>query len=770
MSSFSIKKLEPSEPLTLYSDLDKSIEFGESYATSVQESEQYGKVYYLGGLEVYNLNTVNLSEETIARFYNALESGNIYYAVFPNDQRKGRLPLVLNKKTRAFIETLPELVNNPKLKWYLYELPGNIDPDNNERRGSDFVTDSDENEITLKYEEIAELIDSYGMVNEQEKSNTFLSDEEVEAEESINADEDNKKDNTKEPKKTEENEIKNDEAEESESKNDETEENSVNSKDEKPSSQPSTDDETPSRESEFEKMMLEEDEGEDEDFENEVNYEEVFASPKNNRSSDENNQTNSESSSQQEINTEEIKDTEHMDIANIQNNNTKQSNDSSQVSERAFISDRTKQYIQLPSIVKEIINDISLPKFTKYPTNNIHDVTSNTMKKEVNDSNERIKEIENSIKREAAQIYRDDMYQSYLAITTELDTETGNETVRELYQKYEQEKSDLDQDFDQEIIDKKKDLENIFYGEAFEKYKEEINAQIEKWYNDERYDQDVTQPLDEYKRKRKEDYESRKLEKTSDYNEWLKKVEDKAIGQDQQEAIKRMNTFISNKMNESLTHIENLQRRMDQVNQSLSQIEYQERANENIRKNFGTDLEQDEQAKIYKRKLDTAIEDKAQLDAAFKKFEAETKEQKKAIDESHKKEVEKLNKDHSNLIKELNDEKEKLEKDNREKEEAATLAKKNSDDNAKKTGFKFAGIATLATAVVIGGCSAVTNHTKQSSNNELIEQQQNKLKSTNKKLDEQEKVLKDKDTEIQKQKDKLKKEQDKNKKRSKDSK
>lgn len=769
MSSFSIKKLEPSEPLTLYSDLDKSIEFGESYATSVQESEQYGKVYYLGGLEVYNLNTVNLSEETIARFYNALESGNIYYAVFPNDQRKGRLPLVLNKKTRAFIETLPELVNNPKLKWYLYKLPGNIDPDNNERRGSDFVTDSDENEITLKYEEIAELIDRYGMVNEQEKSNTFLSDEEVEAEETINADEDNKKDDTKESKKSNTETTK--ENESSESENDETEENPVNSKAEKPSSQPRTDNETPSSESEFEKMMLEDGEDEDGDFENEVSYEEVFANPENNQPSDENNQTNSESSSQQqENNTEEIKDTEHMDIANIQNNNTKQSNDSSQVSERTLISNRTKQYIQLPSIVKEIINDISLPKFTKYPTNNVHDVTSNTMKKEVNDSNERIKEIENSIKREAAQIYRDAMNQSYLAISSELDTQTGNETVRELYQKYEQEKANLDQDFDQDIIDKKKQLEDIFYGDAFERYKEEINAQIEKWYNNERYDQDVTQPLDEYKRKRKEDYENRKLEKTSDYNEWLKKVEDKAIGQDQQEAIKRMNTFISNKMNESLTHIENLQRRMDQVNQSLSQIEYQERANENIRKNFGTDLEQDEQAKIYKRKLDTAIEDKAQLDAAFKKFEAETKEQKKAIDESHKKEVEKLNKDHSNLIKELNDEKEKLEKDNREKEEAATLAKKNSDDNAKKTGFKFAGIATLATAVVIGGCSAVTNHTKQSSNNELIEQQQNQLKSTNKKLDKQEKELKDKDTEIQKQKDELKKEQDKNKKRSKDSK
>ena len=120
MSSFSIKKLETTEPLNLYSDLNKSIEFGEGYATSTQEHDIYGKVYYLGGLEVYNLNTANLSEETIARFFNALESGNIYYAVFPDDQRKGRLPLVLNKKTRAFLETLPELLNNKEVKWFLY--------------------------------------------------------------------------------------------------------------------------------------------------------------------------------------------------------------------------------------------------------------------------------------------------------------------------------------------------------------------------------------------------------------------------------------------------------------------------------------------------------------------------------------------------------------------------------------------------------------------------------------------------------------------------
>lgn len=78
-----------------------------------------------------------------------------------------------------------------------------------------------------------------------------------------------------------------------------------------------------------------------------------------------------------------------------------------------------------------------------------------------------------------------------------------------------------------------------------------------------------------------------------------------------------------------MANIGSLQRRMDQVNQSLSQIEYQERANENIRKNFGTDLEQDEQAKIYKHKLDKALEDKAQLDADLKSLKQKPNRRKR---------------------------------------------------------------------------------------------------------------------------------------------
>lgn len=747
MSSFSIKKLETTEPLNLYSDLNKSIEFGEGYATSTQEHDIYGKVYYLGGLEVYNLNTANLSEETIARFFNALESGNIYYAVFPDDQRKGRLPLVLNKKTRAFLETLPELLNNKEVKWYLYELPGDIDPDNNERRGSNFITDDNEKEIGLRYDEIEEHISSYGFVKKQESNDNIFTTEE---------DDNNTEENVDDSKGHDTNSFV------SEDKS-ENLENNHSSELEKDSSPVESTEQGEPQMDEFEKMMYEDefkDERNDSEYEEDVSFDEVFAEPKDEPKKEE------QRSTQAEETNDSPKETEDIDIANIDNQSSENSKDNIVESERTLISNRTKQFIQLPAVVEEIIDDISLPRFTDYPTNDVYNVTSNTMKKEIQDSNARIQDLESSIKREARQLYRDYMYQSYISITRELDTENGNDNIKDAFNKYIDSKEQLDQEFDQELSDKKVELEEIFYGQRFEDYKAEVNAQIRKWYEDEYYKKDVIEPLDDYKQKRQIDYDNRKVDKTSDFNQWLKMVEDTAIGQDQQEAIQKIAEFIKQERNKSMANIGSLQRRMDQVNQSLSQIEYQERANENIRKNFGTDLEQDEQAKIYKHKLDKALEDKAQLDADLKKFEAETKQKKKEIDETHKKELEKLNKDHSELIKQLKNEKETLEKDNRKKEEQAATAKKESDSNAKKTGVKFAGVATLATAIVIGGCSMVTNHSKESDNNHKIEQQQKELKSTNKKLDSQEKQLKDKDSEIKKQKDKVKKAQEQAKKSS----
>ncbi|MBG1130535.1 hypothetical protein F6Q80_00070 [Staphylococcus aureus] len=713
MSSFSIKKLEPSEPLNLYADLNQSIEFGEGFATSVLEHEEYGKIYYLGGLEVYNLNSANLSEETIARLYNALESGNIYYAVFPDDQRKGRLPLVLNEKTRAFLRTLPELLHNKAVKWYLYQLPGDIDPDNNEKRGSDFVTDKDGNELELTFEDLEKQITDYGFVKEQEEDEAVFESEE----ESNDNDKSNNRSNDGETETNTEEKVQ------------------KTTNDLKPK--------MPHDESDdFEKTMFEDDEFENpEDTDNEdAEYDKVFSQTNNTKT-----QTNDVRDSSDEVNFLE---------------ETEQKNNDENVSELTLISNRTKKYIKIPKMVEDIIENITLPKFSEYPDNNVYTVTSNTMKKEINDCNEHINELEQSIKREAVQQYRDYMYQAYLSITKELNTETGNDIVKSTYLKCLNTKTELENQFDQDVIDKKAELEDIFYGQAYENYKAEVKAQIKKWYEDKYYEKNVTKPLDDYTNKRKEVYEDRKLERTADFNDWLKTIEDVAIGQDQQKAIKKTTEFIQHKVNEAMGNIEVLQKRMDQVNQSLAQLEYQERANEHIRKNFGTNIEQDEQAKIYQQKLKTAIEEKAELDAAFKKFEAKANAQQKSMQESYKKELEEINENHNKLIEELKNEKEAIEKDNRDKEALVNNARRNTASHAKKTGVKFAGIASVVTAIVVGGCSMITNHSSVADNNSKIEQQKKEIRKTNEKIKKQEDSLESKNKEIESQKEEIKKAQD----------
>lgn len=735
MSNFSIKRLEASEPLNLYSDLNKAIEFGESYATSTFSTGKEGRLYFLGGLDVYELNTASLSEETIGRFSNALETGNIYYAVFPNDQRKGRLPLVLDKKTRAFLSTLPEIIDNDKINWYLYKLPSDIDPDNNERRGSEFVTDEDGQKVKFTFSEIGEQIGNYGHVKEQKNKNSvFITESEQEEEKEDKVDKEDRAE--KQEAKAQLNKEDRSDKEEKEQKNDErkkTEEESNENKINKGTNDGVDD--------EFEEMMHEDgflDENETDAIEDSDDFETAMAETdgqkyKNNQTSD-------------------------YDLANI---SYTEENDDTNDKYTEEIGKRTKKYVQLPSVVESIIEDVSLPKFTDYPINEVHNVTSNTMQKEVNDSNVRIADLEKKIKQEAKQLYRDYMSQSHQAITSELDKEKGNEVIRSAYAKHLEEKELLYQQFDIEVEEKKTELEERFYGQAFEDYKAEIKAQIRKWYEDARYEKDVLKPLALFKEERRKDYEERKLNKDSDFNEWINVIEDTAIGQDQQKAIQRISTFIRNKINESMANIESLQRRMDQVNQSLAQIEYHERATENIRKSFGTELKKDEQANAYKRKLDTALEDKADLDAAFKAFREKTKQQQKEMDESHKEALEKLNEDHSKIIQNLKHEKEILSKDNQEKENAAISAKKESASHAKKTGFKFAGVATLATAIVVGGCSMVTNHSKQNDNSQKIEQQQKELKSSNEKLKEQSQQLKEKDKEIQNQKDIARQEKEK---------
>ncbi|WP_281512791.1 hypothetical protein, partial [Mammaliicoccus vitulinus] len=99
MSEFNLKNLEPSVPQRIYSELNESVNFGDVEATAKTEYEEQSG-YLLGGLLLTDILSTSLSEDTIGKLSNALSSDNVSYAVFPNDIRKGQLPLILTNQVR----------------------------------------------------------------------------------------------------------------------------------------------------------------------------------------------------------------------------------------------------------------------------------------------------------------------------------------------------------------------------------------------------------------------------------------------------------------------------------------------------------------------------------------------------------------------------------------------------------------------------------------------------------------------------------------------
>lgn len=725
MGAFSVKKIEVSEPITMYSDLENAIEFGESFATSrIEDSD--GRGYLLGGLEVSNLNESNLSEETIARLSNALEAGNISYALFPDDQRKGRLPLILDKNSRLFLETtLKELIENPHVKWYLYKLPGDIDPDNNETRGSSYVLDEEERPIVLKFEEIATYLDGFGFVEAQVSSNIFDtlteevnkdSAEEFTSDDSHNeyyegvfgfGDEDEDEDET------------------------ETIGDSDDLKDEEESNY---DDNV----QDFAEMFSEGD-----------NFDKKESSSEKDEILDIEDEEEIESISNEtdlvDVNEESSKD--------IENEGVEVSEDVKQEE----IVENASDYVLLPTEVKEIINRIELPKFSDFPTDSIYKVTANTMQKEVQDANAKIISIENNIKREAIKIYRTNMAHSYDSIATELNTETGNETVKNYYQTTINAQNDLDIEFDNDLKAKESELVDEFYGQRFENYKAEVLAKLQVWFENEHYDEFVNEPLEDYKNKRKEFYEDRKVDKLTQFNTWLKSLETTARGKDQQGAMLAIDDYVNNQLNLAMAHINALQERMDEVNHSLSQTEYQEKANENLRETVGKNLETDEQAKIYKAERDKALEQKIKLDTQFAEFKASVEEETRKAKEQYEKSLVDMKAQHKNEIEEHISKQTELEKQRREEEVKASQTTDEINKKVKKKTFKFVGITAIASALIFGGGTALSLNGKDSDHEKKIESQQTQIKKSEDRLKAQEEQIKSKEDQIKSKDEEIKK-------------
>src|SRR5699024_10514670 len=354
-----IRNLPISEPITLYADLEKAIEYGENITTAkVKESYEHrlGEGYLLGGLEVSNLNDAGLGEETLARLGNALDTENISYALFPNDQRKGQLPLILDTKTRSYIEThLRELMTNsqedgkPIIKWFLYVLPMNIDPDNNERSGSIKLTDDNDQIIETTYDQITNYFNAYGFVEENDDDDIFIEEEEESTTEEM------PEELTDEEKRMSKSMVLPDQNENS---------------------------------SYYDDIFFEEDESKEEDIEefegnkeDLLNFEEEQSNSMDNNINEEN-----ESDLTKELTTEQEQPQTNEELASL--------------------NEKVESYMNIPEELANTLKSLEIPKFNDFPKDGIHETTRNTIQKEIDDANTHIKGIEEEIKRDAISVYQ----------------------------------------------------------------------------------------------------------------------------------------------------------------------------------------------------------------------------------------------------------------------------------------------------------------------------------------------------------------------------
>lgn len=709
MNGLSVKNIQISEPYTLYSDLEEAIEFSEGHTTSKVDDEKHGEGYLLAGLYSPNLNDAGLSEETVARLSNALDTENVSYAVFPNDQRKGYLPLVLDDSSRTYLKTnVKDIFDNEYIRWYIYFLPSNIDPDNNETSGSIMELDEYDEPIAVKFDEIEEYLKTNGHVETSEEDNMF--DDEIEK---VDDDNEENEENTKDDLSVLDLDLDLD---------DDVYFDSVFNEDE-----------------EEETMTLDDSENEDtiEDFGNVLSEEDNTEATTTNKEKEEILDIEDEGISKEpdsalvsESQKEEINDSE---IDNIENQNVK-------------INESVEKFTELPNDLKILLDNIQLRKFSDFPKDGVHQVTANTMQTEINNANSLIEEHVNNIKQNVISAYQSDMVQSYKSINEAIDIKYGNESVRQYYQQILDDEDTTNEKREEDIRIRKKDLEEEFYGPRFDEYKEELLAKAREWHKEANMDKMVTSPLDIYIKDRKEHYDNIKQEKRESFNKWLSNAENVAYGKDQATAIESAKMLVSNQINEAKITINALKEEMHKKNNELINIEYNERATENIRRTVGEQLETDEQSKIYKEQVDKLILEKAEVETKFKQqlSDQDRKYQEKEVKfESH---VNKIEKEKTDSITEYE---RKLE--NAEKEKAYVEKEKQSiKDKSKRTennGFRNIIIAISATGLLFTGGGFAVHNASESKHEDQINKQESIIKGAEKDLNkEKNELIKEKDS------------------------
>lgn len=722
MSEFNIKHLDPSVPQRVYSELNDSVNFGDTEATARTVVD--GKTgYLLGGLLLSDILNSSLSEDTIGRLSNALSSDNVSYAVFPNDIRKGQIPLILTNKVRNYINNnLTQLAQSNSVKWRVFFLPDGIDPDDNELAQSEIIEDEDGQPLGLNLNDLEDYFKNNGQVNniddddmfdtEAENATAKVEDEAQPENSDENDDNDLLEDGTPDVDKFDFGDDQMEASQGAFDPNEEASNDEETSNDKEEQTEPKKDVSNP--------LNNIEDEDEEETFFD--------------------NSTESEKSS----NTQAPKPT-----SDNQNENVEVIEQQTEGSHKEIYqeSSKVKPYMAIPDTLQTILNDIYIGRFNDFPEDEVYKESNKVMRKEIKNANDKIEKSTNDIKRSAKELYFNYMTKSYETITATIDIENGNPKVIEQRQKVSQDEAQIEREFKDIVRQKKEKLEENFYGEQLEAYKQEVLAKIKQDFEYNYYHIRVKEPLKEYENELSQEYDAKKTNVRGAFDAWLTNVEDTALDKDRNKAIQQVSHYIENEMRKANDIVSDIDDHLVNMNDQYLKIESINKSKESLKESMRSELLTDEEAQAYKHRLKEVADEKTKLEKNFEDLKKQHEEDKKQQQAEQAQAIENMKSDHSEVVENKQKENEKLSTELSDLKSTRDKLKEDKRKHRKKQiGTGIGGF--VISALIFGGVAFGTHgqnkdmEEKIDSQTKVANEQKAKAEKTQDELDKLEKQSK----------------------------
>lgn len=668
---FNIKNIEVRDPMSLYRELDKFVRFGDDHVTIKAEKDGV-QGFYLGGLLLKDIKKSSVSSETISSLYSAIRSSDIRHAVLPNDVRKGQIPLILDDHSRVYIKNnLNELIEYGNVSWRMFFIPIKEDMGDTELFGAEIIledSDDDYSYVSLTYDKIE---DYYNKIIDE-------SSEDIDLSYLVNSKSNNKKETTKssESEATTNNEL----------------------------------------DSEIDDLNFGDDELDEKETDNspiiESETTEIDQSTNELEITDEQNSEEQSSSLSVEEYQEEVSEDDNI-VPSEYNR-------------------MTNEFTMIPQELESILSSFSLRRFEEFEQTEESDTTHVILQKEIKNANQILSEHEQNIIRKAKQLYFQYMDQSYSKINQIIDVEQGDEIVKNKHNEALEKKNELDNALTKNVEAHEQKLEDKFWNEDFNIYKDQVLAGLKLQFEKAEYYNLVAEPLERYKDTEKNRIEEEKYEVNHELSNWFDTIKNKAIMGDRNNAIIEVQKYLDTSMKKVQSQIQELDNKMSNQNERFIKYEYGKKAEERLRNTVGSDLYSDEQAKKYKKQYELTESQKEELTNQLKDLEEKYKTDIESKDEENSNFKEEIEKNHKQILdtkdKELQDANQNLSELQKEHEENKTQLEQTQKKHRKKVLGTGIGSAVLATVIFGGTAIGIYEHSQGvedelNSQSKIVEQQ-----------------------------------------------